>query len=93
MHQEKSELSIYKDQKLNITIPLQSFLNNLNSVRVKDDAKENQFYNIKDMTLHFESKNMEVKLIFEHLSIIKMNGIFKLSAYSEGTILIKEKMK
>ena len=93
MHQEKSELSIYKDQKLIIAIPLQSFLNNLNSVRVKDDAKENQFYNIKDMTLHFESKNMEVKLIFEHLSIIKMNGIFKLSAYSEGTILIKEKIK
>ncbi|WP_397601292.1 hypothetical protein [Silvanigrella sp.] len=93
MDQEKSELSLYKDQKLMISIPLESFLNNLNSVRVKVGANENQNYNLKDMTLHFESKNMEVKIIFEHLRIIKTDRVFKLSPYSEGTILIKEKIK
>ena len=45
------------------------------------------------MTLHFESKNIEVKIIFEHLKIIKTERVFKLSPYSEGTILIREKTK
>ncbi len=93
MDQEKSELSLYKDQKLMVSIPLESFLNHLNSVRVKEGENENQNFNLKDMTLHFESKNMEVKIIFEHLSIIKTDRVFKLSPYSEGTILIREKNK